>query len=188
MNAMAAVQIRQLGPGDAAAFQALRLRALRESPEAFGSSYAEDQALSLEAVAERLTAARAPARRAVFGAFNGEDLVGVTGCMQHAKVKARHTAIVWGMYVSPEQRGRGLGRRLLEAIIDEARTWPDVDRLTLTVVERAGRARQLYRVMGFETYGREPDGLRQDGVRDTVEYLALSLRRDESNSRLRADG
>jgi GNAT superfamily N-acetyltransferase len=108
--------------------------------------------------------------------------------MQHAKVKARHTAIVWGMYVWPEQRGRGLGRRLLEAIIDEARIWPDVERLTLTVVERAGAACQLYRAMGFETYGREPDGLRQDGVRDTVEYLALSLRRDDNNARLRADG
>jgi GNAT superfamily N-acetyltransferase len=180
---MADVHIRQLGPSDAAAFQGLRLRGLRECPEAFGSTYDEDQAVPLETVAERLTGARTPVGRAVFGAFDGKDLVGVTGCMQQAKTKARHTAIVWGMYVSPEQRGRGLGRRLLEAIIIEAGNWPAVERLTLTVVERAVAARHLYRAMGFDPFGREPDGLRQDGIRDTVEHLTFTLRRaDESVS------
>ncbi len=183
-----AVHIRQLGPGDAPVFQALRLYGLRECPEAFGSTYAEAQALPLETIAERLTPARTPVGRAVFGAFDGDGLVGVTGCLQQATVKARHTAIVWGMYVLPEQRGHGLGKRLLEAIIVEARTWPDVERLTLTVVERAVAAGQLYRAMGFTTFGREPDGLRQGDVRDTVEHLALSLRRDDNDARERIGG
>jgi GNAT superfamily N-acetyltransferase len=179
---MAAVHIRQLGQSDAARFQALRLYGLRESPEAFGSTYAEDEGLSLDVIAERLTPARTPVGRVVFGAFAGEELVAVSGCMQQAKAKARHKAVVWGMYVLPEKRGRGLGRRLLEQIILEAGTWQDVERLTLTVVERAGAARRLYGAMGFQAFGREPDGLRQDGVRDTVEYLALSLRREHESS------
>lgn len=173
----AAVHIRLLGPSDAPAFQALRLHGLRECPEAFGSTYAEDQVLSPDVIAGRLTPARAPVGRVVFGAFAGERLVAVSGCTQQAKTKARHTAVVWGMYVLPEERGRGLGRRLLEQIIIEAGTWQDVERLTLTVVERAVAACQLYRAMGFEAFGREPDGLRQDGIRDTVEHLALSLLR-----------
>ncbi len=173
---MRAVHIRQLGPGDAAAYQALRLHGLRESPEAFGSTYEEDRALALDEVAQRLTATGGVAARVVFGAFDGDDLVGVAGCARQGKTKARHKAIVWGMYVRPEQRGRGVGRRLLEAIILEARTWPEVECLTLTVVERAAAARKLYRSMGFEVFGREPDGLRQDGARDTVEYLSRSLR------------
>ncbi|HJU69853.1 MAG TPA: GNAT family N-acetyltransferase [Gemmatimonadaceae bacterium] len=173
---MAAAQIRQLVPGDAAAFQTLRLHALRECPEAFGSTFAEEEILSLDVIAERLTPARRPVGRATFGAFVNETLVGITGCVQEAKTKARHKAIVWGMYVVPEQRGRGIARRLLEAIILEARSWPDVERLTLTVVERAAAARQLYRAMGFQPFGRELDGLRQEGVGDTVEYMSLSLR------------
>ncbi len=173
---MATVHIRQLVPGDAEAFQALRLHGLRECPEAFGSTYAEEESLALDVIAERLTPARRPEGRATFGAFVNDELVGIAGCMQQTKTKARHTAIVWGMYVVPEQRGRGLGRRLLDTIIVEARTWHDVERLTLTVVERAVAARQLYRAMGFQPFGRELDGLRQDGVRDTVEHLVLPLR------------
>jgi GNAT superfamily N-acetyltransferase len=170
-----AVLIRPLGPDDAAAYQALRLEGLREAPEAFGSTYDEDRTLTLEEIAQRLTASRGPVARAVVGAFDGDHLVGITGCVQQGKRKERHKAIVWGMYVRPEHRGRGLGRHLLEAIILETRSWPEVERLTLTVVERAGAARRLYHSMGFETFGRESDGLRHDGIRDTVEYLSLSL-------------
>jgi len=176
------IYIRQLEPSDAVAFQALRLQGLRASPEAFGSTYVEDQAVSLSIVAERLTPVRTPVGRAVFGAFAGEDLVGVGGCIQEAKAKARHTAVVWGMYVLPTHRGRGIGRQLLEEITAEAGRWPGVERLVLTVVDRANAARHLYKAMGFRTFGRDADGLRQDGVRDTVEYLALSLRRDGESS------
>ena len=151
---------------------------MRESPEAFGSTYDEDQALSLDEIARRLTVAPGSSARVVFGAFDGNDLVGIAGCMQQGKTKARHKATVWGMYVRPEQRGRRLGRRLLEAIIVEARTWPEVERLTLTVVERAAAARRLYLSVGFTPFGREADGLRQNGVRDTVEHLSLVLRPD----------
>jgi GNAT superfamily N-acetyltransferase len=173
------IRIRLLGPHDASAFQALRLQALRECPEAFGSTYAEDKTLPLEVIAERLTPTRTPVGQAVFGAFVEDELVGVAGCRQESKAKARHKGVVWGMYVRPPERGRGVGRGLLQHIITEARLWPDVERLVLTVVERAAAARHLYVAMGFITFGREPDGLRQDGFRDTVEYLALPLARDE---------
>ena len=184
---MTALHIRQLGWADAAAFHALRLQGLRECPEAFGSTYAEDLAMPMDTIAERLTAVRTPVGRVVFGAFDGDSLVGVSGCVQQAKAKERHKAIVWGMYVVPEYRGHHVGRRLLEAIMAEAKLWPGVERLTLTVVERAVAARRLYHAMGFEPFGSEPDGLRQDGIRDTVEYLTLSLPSDDEASRQRTD-
>ncbi|HEX6535859.1 MAG TPA: GNAT family N-acetyltransferase [Gemmatimonadaceae bacterium] len=172
------VSIRQLGPEDAAVFQAIRLQGLRECPQAFGSTYAEDLVLSLDTIAQRLTPSRSPVGRVVFGAFAGEALVGFAGCMQEGKVKSRHKAIVWGTYVAPAHRGEGAARRLLEHIIAEAGSWPDVERLILTVIERAEAARRLYRAVGFEVFAREPDALRQDGISDAVEYMALSLRRE----------
>ena len=42
------------GSADAVEFQALRLRVLREHPEAYGSSEEEEAALPLEAIAQRL--------------------------------------------------------------------------------------------------------------------------------------
>ncbi len=171
--------IRPLGPSDAAAFQQCRLRGLREAPEAFGSTYVEEAGLSVETVAGRLAPAGGPAQ-VVLGAFpevdgGGDALVGIIVCHRERKLKASHKATVEGMYVVPEARGRGIGRALLERAIAEARGWPGVEKLTLTVVERAGAARALYRAAGFRPYGLEPDSLRQDGVRDTVEYLALDL-------------
>ncbi len=174
--------VRPLGPADAAAFQECRLRGLREAPEAFGSTYAEEAGLSVETVAGFLVPADGPTQ-VVLGAFRevdggGEALVGITFCHRERKLKARHKAVIGGMYVASEARGRGIGRALLERVIAEARSWPGVEKLTLTVVERAEAARALYRAAGFRPYGLEPDSLRQDGVRDTVEYLALDLGTD----------
>lgn len=169
------IEIRPLGPSDAADFQALRLRGLREVPEAFGSTYEEEVGLSLEAVATRLGPTRSPTGRLVLGAFADGVLVGIVGCAQEVRVKTRHKAVIWGVYVAPEARGHGVARRLLEDVIAEARAWPNVERLTITVVERVRAARQLYVSLGFEPFGREVDALRQNGVRDVMEYLARPL-------------
>ena len=174
-NPPSPTRIRQLGPSDAAVFQELRLRGLREAPWAFGSTYEEDKALSLETIAQRLTPSPSPRGQCVFGAFVEDALVGIAGCAQNSKQKARHKASVWGMYVDPASRGHGTARALLEHIVAEARTWPGVERLLITVMARAEAARHLYRDMGFEVYGYEPDALRQDGESDAMEYLRLSL-------------
>jgi len=47
------VRIAALRPPDAAEFQALRLRALREDPDAFGSTYAEEVATPIATIAWR---------------------------------------------------------------------------------------------------------------------------------------
>ena len=170
------VEIRPLSASDAAAYQAVRLRGLRESPEAFGSTYDEEIGYSTDMVAARIEPAREPTARVVLGAFAGDVLVGIAGCAQEQRVKTRHTAVIWGMYVAPEARGQRVGRRLLERAIAEARTWPDVERVTITVVQRVSAARELYLSAGFELFGAEPDALRQNGVSDVMEYLSLSLR------------
>ena len=182
------MNFRTLHRGDAAIFQALRLDALRESPEAFGSTYEEDVHLPLEVVADRIEESTVAPHRVVFGAYDGEALVGFVGCMQSPKIKSRHTATIWGTYVHPTVRGRGIGIALLSRLIAHASGWEDVQRLTLTVVERAHAARALYRAAGFELFGREPDGLRQDGVSDTVEYMALHLLSSPRQRRWRDGG
>ena len=169
--------IRILRRGDAASFQPHRLEALLECPEAFGSTFEEDSLLSLDVVADRLEVRTEVSRRVVFGAFDGNRLIGFVGCMQEQKLKARHKAMIWGTYVVPDARGRGVGKALLSRLVEHVSTWPEVALLTLTVVERAHAARALYAAAGFERFGREPDGLRQDGVSDTVEYMALVLPR-----------
>ena len=141
---------RVLTEADAPAFHAVRARALRDHPHAFAVS--PEEADSVEVVARRLRTYAETGSGFVMGVFD-PDLVGIAGCVREPHVKTRHVALVWGVYVMPERRG-GAGGRLLAALIERARQWPDVEQLTLDVVtEDAGPARALYRACGFETVG-----------------------------------
>jgi ribosomal protein S18 acetylase RimI-like enzyme len=65
------------------------------------------------------------------------------------------------MYVRPAGRNAGLGRRLIEAIVDHASG--RVELLQLSVASGNDAARRLYQKMGFSEYGREMKALKQDG-------------------------
>lgn len=171
------MMIRILTPDDAAAFQALRLRGLRESPAAFGSTYENEVDTPLDRIAERL--ARGAGREDVmFGAFvdDGGTLVGLAGLSRQNGPKSRHRAGVWGMYVASEARGRGVGRALMQALIAHARTLDSVERLTLGVELGNEPARALYHSFGFVTYGIEPDAYKLNGEYWDTEMMTLDLR------------
>lgn len=166
--------IRRLTAADVDAYQALRLRGLRESPSAFGSTYEEEVDRPLEAVVERLCS---PGDSAVFGAFDGEGtLLGMGGVHREAKLKSLHRASIWGMYVVAEARGRGLGRALLRALVDHARTVEGLDRLELGVEATNTAARALYHAFGFVTYGVQPDAYRAGGRSFDAELMSMALR------------
>jgi ribosomal protein S18 acetylase RimI-like enzyme len=167
------VIVRRLTEADAEAFQALRLRGLRESPEAFGSSYEEEADRPVEIVAERLSGATGAA---AFGAFDGAGaLVGIGAVRRETQRRARHRAGIYGMYVAPEARGRGLGRALLRALADHARTLEGVERLDLGVTVPNAAARGLYAAFGFVTWGVQPDAYRSEGRAWDTEMMTMAL-------------
>lgn len=167
--------LRCLSGGDAAALQALRLRALRESPEAFGSSYAEEVDRPLDVVVERL-GWDGPGKGASFGAF-GEDgrLLGMGTLRREPQLRARHRAGIYGMYVAPEARGQGQGRALLQAMLDHARGMEGVARLELGVTTTNTAARALYLSFGFVPYGVQPDAYRSGGRSWDTELMTMEI-------------
>jgi ribosomal protein S18 acetylase RimI-like enzyme len=167
--------IRILTAEDAEAYQALRLRGLQESPAAFGSTYQSEVDVPLPHITERL--ARGAGREDVmFGAFDdGGVLVGLAGLGRQTGMKTRHRAHVWGMYVGPEARGRGVGRALMQALIAHARTLDGLERLTLGVEAGNQAARTLYHTVGFVTYGIEPQAYALDGEYWDSEMMSLAL-------------
>lgn len=151
----AEVGIRRLLPADAALYREIRLEALELVPEAFGSTFARESARPLTWFATRLDDA------AVFGAFAAGDLAGTAGFFARQGDKEAHKGALWGMYVRPGARGTGLGRRLVEAVVEHARR--RVELLQLTVVSGNEPARRLYAKLGFVEYGIEKNALKQDG-------------------------
>jgi ribosomal protein S18 acetylase RimI-like enzyme len=75
------------------------------------------------------------------------------------------------MYVRPQARNRGVGRRLVEAVIEVARR-RGVELLQLAVVSDNEPARRLYARLGFVEYGIEKKSLKQGG-RYTDEVLMV---------------
>ncbi|CAN7405704.1 GNAT family N-acetyltransferase [Duganella sp. LjRoot269] len=152
--------IRRLIPADAAAFLSLRLAGLRESPSAFGSSYEEECDTPLSTIEARLAA---DSGRNMFGAFDGDELVGLVAVGRETALKIRHKGYIRAMYVAEAYRGRGVGRRLMEHALAFAATMPGVQRLTLSVTAGNAAATELYESLGFQEFGREPDSMIVDG-------------------------
>jgi len=149
--------VRRLTPADAAAFQALRLRGLAEDAAAFASSYEEECDRPIATIEAQLAA---KPDGAIFGAFEGDTLGGVVGLQREGMRKLAHKGVLWGMYVAPEGRGAGTGRRLVEAALDHAWTQLQLAQVNLSALASNQAALRLYRSMGFEVFGTERGSLR----------------------------
>ncbi|HEX7639645.1 MAG TPA: GNAT family N-acetyltransferase [Burkholderiaceae bacterium] len=164
--------IRRLRPDDAADFQALRLAALLDTPEAFASSHEEEQGLPLDEVARRFGRDAGPG---VLGAWHEGALVGVVGLRRQPLRKLSHKAEIWGMYVAPAARGLGLARQLMEAVLALARETAGIAKVTLSVDAANVAAIALYESLGFVVFGRESDAMRiGTDVRNDLQ-MSLSL-------------
>jgi RimJ/RimL family protein N-acetyltransferase len=149
------MNIRLLTRADATLYRQIRLEALAANPEAFGSTFERERVMPVTWFEERLATSE------VFGAFLEQELVGVAGFQRQEETKTAHKAVLWGMYVRPAARSAGAGKSLVEAVVAHAAT--RVEQLQLTVVAENRSALRLYESAGFVEYGREIQGLKQDG-------------------------
>jgi ribosomal protein S18 acetylase RimI-like enzyme len=152
------MHVRRLAPADAPAYRALMLDAYRDHADAFTSSHAERAAQPADAWAWRLAPGDGATQR-VFGAFDGEVLVGAAGWRRGERGKVAHRGELFGMAVAAAARGRGAGRALVEAVLDDARAAGLVT-MTLTVTDGNVPAERLYARCGFARIGLEPMALR----------------------------
>jgi len=169
------MNIRRLLRDDVEAFRDLRLEGLRNHPEAFGESARDFAALSLVKIAERLHDQGDPDTGFVLGAFDGDRLIGVTCLWRQTGRKVTHKAVLWGMYVTGDYQGKGVGKQLVAELIKRARTIKGLDVINLSCATVNERARKLYEGCGFLVYGTEPKSLRIDGVDYEQKHMMLDL-------------
>jgi ribosomal protein S18 acetylase RimI-like enzyme len=96
----------------------------------------------------------------VLGAFEDGRLAGIVGLAFESREKARHKVTLFGMYVTPGVRQRGLGHELVQAALAEAQHHAGLRLIQLTVTAGNDAAFNLYRRCGFVQFGLEPMAVR----------------------------
>ena len=156
-----AVGVHQAGPEDWAAWRDLRLRALQDSPAAFGSTYARELAFTEHDWRDRLGDATSVSVLALAGGTPvgmGAGFSDLPGWL--------HVVAMW---VAPQWRGQRVGHRVLDGI----RGWADERglRLHLDVAQGNPAARSSYLSYGFTPTG-ETRPIRE-GATEQVERMVL---------------
>lgn len=91
--------------------------------------------------------------------LNGE-LVGLLFFAANAKKKNSHTG-EFGVSVHPNFQGLGIGRALIETLLQWAKTNRQIEKVSLCVFATNANAIKLYQRMGFIEEGRQVKGVKQ---------------------------
>lgn len=92
----------------------------------------------------------------------------------NTREKLRHKGLLFRMYVSAESAGKGIGRVLIQAVIDRARSLPNLEQINLTVIASNDRAVRLYTSFGFVTFSHERRAIKYNG--QYFDELTMALR------------
>ncbi|NIK67342.1 GNAT family N-acetyltransferase [Paenibacillus sp. BK720] len=167
------MDIRILTEADVEAYHELRLQSLLESPEAFLTTYEIQVVRSLTEIASGL---KPDEGRFTLGAFLEGKLVGMVTFVRESKPKILHKENVYAMYVAPEARGQGTGKRLMMELIDKAAKLDGLEQINLTVISKNAAAKALYASCGFEVFGIERNAMKAQDQYWDEENMVLRLK------------
>ncbi|MFG3256155.1 GNAT family N-acetyltransferase [Streptomyces sp. NPDC048172] len=140
---MTTTTVRVLDEADWALYRRVRLAALADAPEAFGSTLARESAFTDVRWRERL------AGGGVFLAEGPEGPRGLAGVLRHGPEGAGHlTGHLVSMWVAPEARGTGTADQLVTFALDRASAW-GLRAMSLDVATGNVAAERLYARHGF---------------------------------------
>lgn len=142
---------RKLKSSEAQDFRRVRLECLQNFPDSFGTLY-EDEVGKAKLYFEELIEQN-PADVIFFGAFAGDDLIGIAGFVRGDRTKTRHRGEIVSMYVKPDFHGQKVGENLLRALVKAVFDLEGIEQIHLTVVADNASAVRLYERIGFETFG-----------------------------------
>lgn len=91
------------------------------------------------------------------------------------KKTSRHIGTL-GISVAKDFRGEGIGKVLMQTVIDEAKKLPGIEILTLGAFANNEIAINWYKSLGFVEYGKLPNGIKlENGYVDHV-YMYLRIK------------
>lgn len=156
------IEIKILDVNDINDFRNIRLAALLNAPEMFGSSYAIEVKKPLSFFQDCLY------NSIVFAAYHEQVIIAVATLTRETIVKISHKAYLSSVFVQPEFQQKGVASRLLQNIIKYSQA--HVEQILLAVADDNHSAIHLYKKFGFQIYGIETKALKE-GIQYTDELM-----------------
>lgn len=165
--------IRKLSPADAEPYRDIRLRSLKEHPDAFLATYELESGQPLEIFQNKL---QATDNKFTLGCFTDtEELAGVVTLIRETNPKIAHKANIYAMYVTPEYRKQKVGHALITELLQAAKSCVGLERIHLTVFSSNIGAKRLYESVGFISYATERDAVKVDGVYLDEDFMSIQI-------------
>ena len=176
MQVLPDIEVRALSEADLGAYKALRDHALAHHEEAFTSDATTEATRTAHSYRERLGCDSGGSGSFTLGAWSGDHLLGAITCERDSRSKVRHIGHIIGTMVMHDQQGQGVGRALLDALIERASADGELHQLTLTVTSSNLAAVRLYASAGFTRYGTLPRAIHVAGRFLDKDMMVLNLR------------
>ena len=165
------VKVARITPAELGAFKLLRDKGLRLHPEAFDADIDVEQSRPPESYVGRLGLNEPLGGTFLIGAWMGGEMVGMIGLERRSLPKLRHSAEVNSMMVQPSRSGRGIGLKLVDECLKQARVAVGLELLTLRVTMANPRAVRLYERAGFKPCGVVPHAVRLVDGAGNITYV-----------------
>lgn len=166
--------IRAIMPDELDAWWDLRLRSLRDHPDAFGGDY--ESAIQRGPDYLRGGLADGGVER-LFAAFTPDgSLVAQLRTVAQGG-KRNHIAMIISVATDREQRGLGLSKALIRLAIEHCRSFPEIRQVHISVNATNAPAIAVYEGTGFVAWGREPRAIRTENGFDDEIHFAMMLDR-----------
>ena len=154
----------------------MRLKALQSDPSAFGSHYEKESAMT---EAEWRSWLQPDNDAATFVLYENDVPIGITGIGVDRDDPTKRRAVLWGSWLEPRVRGKGLSNLMYAERIAWAKQHPTVE--TIVVSHRAsnGASKRAILKHGFvRTY--QVEELWPDGTREEKVSYALAIKSADS--------
>jgi RimJ/RimL family protein N-acetyltransferase len=139
------ITISRLGEDRWQDYRDLRLEALKKEPQAFSSSWEEEQLLPEAVWRQRI-------KNALF-AMEDNKPVGTVAIFCNNRPKTKHVCEIFGVYLRKEYRGRGISKLMLNAALVEIKTFKGITKIKIGVIPTQKAAKHLYLKYGFKPIG-----------------------------------
>jgi len=147
------ITCRRATKDDVALFKEVRLKALKDSPDAFGSTYESASQRDLRSWEEQLWATTAGDDRNTQLAFEDDQCIGLAALYREPGTLSGDIIMMW---VDPTYRGTNAASSLVENLMSWA-SESGFSTVSLAVTDTNARAIKFYENQGFQDTGEQVD-------------------------------